>query len=471
MARSPSVVGEELGSRLPGLAGAIDVEQMEESIREVLLDPRHELRRVSAGSFWLREDGTCSLRYTLRLADDQGQESEHVLLARVHPDDSAAQSYLHDRVRPLLRGRSVADGPWATPAAVVPRTGVALHPFPADPELPTLVQAMSPRTAATLVHRPPAAGPPSVHVVHHPRVGPCVLRYDAMDPDGEDRGSRTLYGKVYPDPGRGAAVDSFLRALGRGAGAPGGTGGTFPRPTLYAPRLRLLLTEALPGEPAIPRLLASVLSTPVTSDMWEATAALRGSVRAAGEALGWLHASDLATAPVHTGHDEQRDLRHGLVQVAHSWPETARRVLTSSAALVSEPPEPRALVLSHGDFTPAQVLVDGASAAVVDLDTLCWADPALDLGRFLAHLELLAAKHGERAGHAVVRDLGHAFLAAYGGVSRQTARAAESFERIAFYRSATLTRTALNASRQLKAHRLELALSLLESETTRRADL
>jgi ABC-type multidrug transport system fused ATPase/permease subunit len=469
-APSPVTLSEELTTRLPGLLTALDEDQMAQRIGESLVGSAHRVSGVSAGSFWLREDGSCSLRYTVRLFDADGVETEQVLLARVHQDESASRAYLEGRIRPLLGGRRPAGGPWAAPAAVVPEAGLALHVFPSDPDLPTLRQALSPRTVATLVRCPPTAAAPTIEVVHHPRAGACVLRYGIPGRDGDADGGRTLYGKVYADPGRGEAVESFLRALGRGRGEAEGWAGSFPRPVLYAPSLRLLVTEALPGEPAIPRLLASVLSRTLTAEVWHETAALRTAVRAAGEALARLHGSDLATAPVHTAEAEQCTLRHTLELVAQSWPETARRLLGSSASLLVEPPDAPGLVLSHGDFTPSQVLLDGSSAAVVDLDTLCWADPALDLGRFLAHLELLAAKHGGVPGLGLVRDLADAFLTEYGAVTPETASAAAAVERIAFYRDATLTRSALNASLQLKAYRVALALSLLESSPTRRVD-
>ena len=100
------------------------------------------------------------------------------------------------------------------------------------------------------------------------------------------------------------------------------------------------------------------------------------------------------------------------------------------------------MVLSHGDFTPAQVLLDGQDVAVVDLDTLCWADPALDLGRFLAHLELLAVKRGGDAATPLVHDLTRAFLRGYGEATPRTAAAAEATDRIALYKTTTLARTA-----------------------------
>lgn len=45
-------------------------------------------------------------------------------------------------------------------------------------------------------------------------------------------------------------------------------------------------------------------------------------------------------------------------------------------------------VPSHRDFYDKQVLLAKGRATLIDFDTYCMADPALDLGNFLAHLEL-----------------------------------------------------------------------------------
>jgi aminoglycoside phosphotransferase (APT) family kinase protein len=42
--------------------------------------------------------------------------------------------------------------------------------------------------------------------------------------------------------------------------------------------------------------------------------------------------------------------------------------------------------LSHGDFKADNLLVDGDRLTILDLDRVCWADPAMDLGKFLADL-------------------------------------------------------------------------------------
>jgi aminoglycoside phosphotransferase (APT) family kinase protein len=164
-------------------------------------------------------------------------------------------------------------------------------------------------------------------------------------------------------------------------------------------------------------------------------------------------------------------LRADLDLVSTYWPDVARAVRRVTEGPLATAEEPPAMVLSHGDFTPAQVLLDGAAVGIVDLDTLCWADPALDLGRFLAQLELLAVKHGGRAAGPLVRELSRAFLASYAEVTPRTAAAADAAERIALYRTTTLARTALRSCRQLKDYRVDLALGLLDSTTTGRVDL
>jgi hypothetical protein len=98
---------------------------------------------------------------------------------------------------------------------------------------------------------------------------------------------------------------------------------------------------------------------------------------------------------------------------------------------------------------------------VVDLDTLCWADPALDLGRYLAQLHLLGTKVAGGEAVTVLGSLTGTFLDSYGACSLRAAQAAEAEDRVSFYLATSLVRSALHAARQLKGYRLHLALSLL----------
>lgn len=64
------------------------------------------------------------------------------------------------------------------------------------------------------------------------------------------------------------------------------------------------------------------------------------------------------------------------------WAETL--ALRTAAYLIDRPPAYR---LIHGDFHARQVLLNGDTAAILDLDRAVCADPMIDLGLFAAHLE------------------------------------------------------------------------------------
>ena len=456
--------------RLPGMAEAVESDAVAGHIRAMLATEQNTIQNVRPGMFWVRSDRTCSVRYAVDVGEE-GQATTWSVLGRVHSGGQEALEYLRSHLTHQLRERVVDHQVWRRPAALVPDSGLALHAFPLDPDLPTLGGALKPHTVARLDRWPSAQPPAAVTVVHHPREGACVLRYRTSAPDGAfPEAPASFYGKVYPHGG-GYIVQGFLDALATmGEQTCGRPNPRFPRPVLYDPSLHLLLTEALPGEPVIPRLLARAL-TEAGADGTGVAAELRSTVRAAGTALACLHSSDRTTAPLHTHARERRMLQADLDIVSTYWPDVARavrRVTEGPLATAEGPPD---MVLSHGDFTPAQLLLDGTSVGIVDLDTMCWADPALDLGRFLAQLELLAVKRGGLAAAPLVHDLTGAFLAGYAELTQRTAAAAAATDRIALYRTTTLARTALRSCRQLKDYRVELALGLLDPTTTGRVDL
>jgi aminoglycoside phosphotransferase (APT) family kinase protein len=437
----------------------------------MLRDREAVIDGVAVGKLWLREDGTCSLRYRLQLAHRSASSDELCVLGRVHPDAAAATESVTQTLARLAELRSgVPTAPaWRRSTAVVAEAGLALCRFPLDPDLPKLAHAMDPEFLRRLSPVGHFLTEPTVAVVHHPREGACVLRYRLP---GEKSGhpGTTLYGKLYRD-GSGDVVDGFLRALARDQDEHGRQYPVrFPTPVVYVPAMRLLVTEELAGEPLVPQLMKTLLS-PGAEDHSAGDTALEDAVRESGRALAVLHGSDLATAPVRSAADEVAAVRRELEIVAGVWPDVADRVRRHIDAVAQDVPEAPDLVLSHGDFTPSQVLLDGNTPAVVDFDTLCWADPALDLGRYLAHLDLLALKVGEESATALLESLTGQFLEGYGEATARTGSAAAAVDRIAFFKTTTLARAALNSCRQLKGYRLELAMSLLDNVRAGRVDL
>ena len=127
---------------------------------------------------------------------------------------------------------------------------------------------------------------------------------------------------------------------------------------------------------------------------------------------------------------------------------------------------------AHGDLTPSEVLFDGPISSLFDLDAACVAEPALDVGGFLAHLDVVTtrARHSTRPTGYAPDDLGdgqgeealdRVFLQEYvrtGAVLDPGALAA----RIAAYRTVTLAQVAVRSWCQLKPDRLRAAIALLE---------
>lgn len=450
--RPPPGLANGLGTVLPGLTQALDPDFATAQVRSLLLEPEAPVQSTTVGQVWLRADGTCSLRYTVRLAGGQGPVELPPLLGRLHRDEESATAYRDRVVRHHGRaGLTDALRTWRDPVSTVADVGLVLHPFPIDPDLPTLAASMDARAVGQLLRGRAGALRSEVDVVHHPREGPCVVRYRFEV--GTDRPPDVVYGKVFSDR-TGAAVDRYLRALaGREGDAPPGLA-RVPRPVTYVPALRLLCTEALPGEP-LRRLLVGARGGGARSA--QQTAALAES---AGRALAALHRGDVPDVPTHSAADELAGLRRSLEPVTAVWPEQAERIRRHVEQLGACVPEPATTVVCHGDFTPSQVLLDGDRPAIVDLDTLCRADPALDLGRFLAHVRLLVAKLTGNPFDPLSAELARAFLGAYDEEAGRPVTG-DRERRVAFYAGTTLARSATHACRQLKDERVEIALQLL----------
>jgi len=130
----------------------------------------------------------------------------------------------------------------------------------------------------------------------------------------------------------------------------------------------------LPG-PTLHRLLAD---DPAAADT------LAGRT---GAALAVLQSAPGARLAVH-GHREEADvLRHWTADAA-AWDGADRTAAAEQlAARLVALPEP-AWVPAHRDLHDKQIVAVGDRVGLLDLDTLCSADPALDLANLLAHLRL-----------------------------------------------------------------------------------
>src|SRR5206468_7704063 len=93
--------------------------------------------------------------------------------------------------------------------------------------------------------------------------------------------------------------------------------------------------------------------------------------------------------------------------LALAFDEAIRRL---ESATHGEPPA----VASHGSFRSDQLLIEGDEPLMIDLDELCWANPARDVGNFLAYLRWKSIRQPRHS--SFIEAAIPSFLAGYGSV-------------------------------------------------------
>jgi len=449
-----------LAARVPNLASALNSELTARRIERSLLWPGGQVHLVTPGVLSYQPDGSCSLRYRVSVSVGTAEVSEHTVLARVHPSKEVGGRSLFTEASGLapLTDPPVPWRRWTTEDS----GEVPLYLFPADPALPTLATAMNLAALQGEDWPSRSALPVSVNPVHYGRQGASVLRYGVRRTDSSATwASGHVYGKVYPDRTTGETVHHFLESCGNPGRA------HIPIPLGYSPRLHLGLTEALPGRPTLASIVRSAARVGVGPPVTPPGGSAHEAVRSTGRTLAALHNTPQATAPVRTIRQFIGELDKELKVVEQVWPRTADYV-RSIMDPVGTDSDGAARALCHGDFTPSQVLLAGDTVCgIVDFDTVCWSDPAMDLGRFLAHLDLLVTKECGQSAEPIRKQLADSFVSGYSDSAGVSVMDRQFLDRIARFRSLSLASTALHACRQLKERRLSLALSLLSTANYR----
>jgi Phosphotransferase enzyme family len=249
----------------------------------------------------------------------------------------------------------------------------------------------------------------------------CIVRFrfQALEEgaDGASRGS--VIAKLYKDrttKGRQVFAD-MQRLCADGFG--NGSDLTIPRPIAFLPEENVVLMEDVPG-----KLLAE-----------RPSGRQREGAVAAGQILGKLHTSAFHPPRRHRADDEIALLEPWVALVSRIHPDLEG--LATTALLAVRPAlaacADARLTPSHRDFYDKQVLLAEGGATLIDFDTFCMADPALDVGNFLAHLEL-ARLQGVMPGDG----LADGFLEGY----RRTAGRLPGATRLAAFEAGSLLRLA-----------------------------
>jgi hypothetical protein len=375
---------------LPGLAEALDAAAMQPRLAKLFNDGWVVYECSVAERMYLPGAG-CTVRYTVELGwEGSDERGEHLVSGRVLPAELSAADWLRERLLPLAADFFERDdlAPFVRPVAAVEQLNMVLYAFPIDLELPGLLAATDPAGAVELVRAAvPDATASQAELVTYGRHGRCVLRYEVDTADGARPASRTLYGKVYA----GELGEAGRKAAGAIGGVLSATYGV-ERTLAYHPGPRLALLAPVPGRPRVLELLEAG-AEPGRAE------ALDNDLAACAQLAAAIHAAPVTVGPERTVETELHTLGSELLGTGGRAPALGVRMSRwlASAQAAAQATAPLPLAPAHGSLAPAKVLFDGDRCGLIGLDTVCRAEPALDLGRFLAHLRVAVAKAGQAA--------------------------------------------------------------------------
>jgi thiamine kinase-like enzyme len=236
----------------------------------------------------------------------------------------------------------------------------------------------------------------------------------------------------------------------------------------FLPDLKLLLMEAIPGSPQIANeLKAHFLGGDGSkggkldlNEAMDACAQIAASLHSSGIKLGRRRSFDIEMAEMERNLKSIQDILPDLGGKLLRWLDEIGLIAAQSKALP--------LCFSHGDFTYTQLIFNENESGLVDFDTVCQAEPALDIGQFLAYQQLAITRDwpgDPREAAELSEKLGKRFLDTYIAVTKDWLEdEALLRERVSMYERISLLRLALHSWQKLKGSRLKVAIALLEEK-------
>jgi aminoglycoside phosphotransferase (APT) family kinase protein len=429
---------------LPALAAAVDGPGMAPVLGGALRPDGSAIARCRLRSMRYVPGRGCVVRYDATT----GAGAAVTVTARMHASIAAARREHGERLQPLAR-RLGGTGT----VGLLPGLRATVSVYPIDAGLPTLLDATDPGRVGPLLAGGHGRRPAQLQVTAHrySRSDRAMLRY-------ADAGHTIAYGKVAADD-RGMRADAALASVGRAlACMPADAGVDVPRPLGYTAGLRLQLLGVVPGAP----VLSDLLRARARGGQAPASA-LVDAVAGCARVAATLHRLDLPAGGRRSADAEIARLRADIAALATAAPGLGawlqRGLARAEAQLAATPPQ--APCPCHGDLKHNQILFDGRRWALVDFDTVCLAEPALDLGHFLAYLRLKAAAAD---GPDLAAALADGFLEAYAEAAAGTGPAALA-DRILGYEALSLLGRAVHSWQKRKPRRLAAIVDLLEDRT------
>jgi hypothetical protein len=283
-------------------------------------------------------------------------------------------------------------------------SGPALRLFDQDPRLPWIATAtdseeMRRRLAGLPGLATGRARPLEITPIRYKPGARCVLRYKLAG--GSD--PQLLFGKIL-------ATDSDRLASSLAALAVASSDAPhmphIAGPVGHWPDLRMLVQRAVVGDEL----------HDVAFDVERDARARERWMGVAGSGLAGLHSETGVAGPRRTLTDDIDELDGYRAPMEQADPELAGSYARALELLRSRADGEPELVCSHGAFRTDQFMIQDGELVMIDLDSFCWANPARDVGNFLAYLQWKAMRQPH---HAAFIEAGtRSFLDGYAAVRR-----------------------------------------------------
>lgn len=199
----------------------------------------------------------------------------------------------------------------------------------------------------------------------------------------QERMSKAMVGHLRPD-GRNEKVYNLLRELWK-QGFDGRDHLKIVEPIAYFSKWNLMLTSKAEG------IELDKVLTPGSS-------LGRSYLKRVAQWLVKLHSTHVKSGRVCTIREEVEKLNGWGRHLTLLRPHLAKRIqsVISQAVEKERSIRPRHFALTHGDYHPKNIFVNGVDLTVMDFEHSCMSDPAKDLGYFLAYCDILRRIKSER---------------------------------------------------------------------------
>lgn len=384
-----------------------------------------------------------------------------------------------------------------TPGIVKTATiGMALQAFPADDALQTLADACNTGAGSSLLPSLQEAAHVSLTddrwrllaarttTVRYKPASRCVLRYDlTLENEKHSPHSLSLFGKVYADPVQARTVYELTQQLFTEQMAfQGSTVAGYmqhapflPQPLLYKETRSLVLNAAVEPRASTGELRtgSSVLQPRM---LWEhggktvSTELPTEELRLAAIALARLHTSKVKPdqETLRAGSQEAKRARQRAGLLTGYYPAQAADIQDLAQALAQrlESFQPPIYRPAHGGFKASQLLYHDDTVSVVDFDGFCLADPALDVGYFLAYLRPSGLWYGRRGMRAWFEAAADIFTTTYARALQELGVSSEETAgillRSQLYTAALLFKIATRRVNRLNSPRTQELAAMLQ---------